>query len=709
MDVSGVDAGSPWSAAALESLQCAGNALSIQLAIRDVQRPPLVGYLAPIRLAYTVQVLTTLFIAGTGAYVLGRVLRLGVLGCVTAATIYELSGPFLGFLGWPIAGVMSWGGWIFAAAIVVIRGHHRLGGVVFLAVVLASALYAGQPGTVALLAVAVVVFVVVLVVTGAYGSPTRVACLRPLMDLAVASVTGAALAAPLLLPGTQLLSQSIFRNVQHLNHTLPSQDVFNLILQGFNGLPLARTQFFGVGAAAYVGVIAVVLAVMGLARRRKQPQVLAFGAVALAMAALAFLPPVVALANTFPYRARWSLAVVLLAFCIAVLAGVGMDVLVRSRGEHAVRSWCAGGFVAAALVLLELWFFGRGHLPRRARSSPGRELHLAGHRDSGRTGGDRVPGCRTKADCAARRDRDPPPNAAARGMWAGAALVICETCFLVGVGGPLFSSSSTFFAPTAAISTLQHAVGSSVVGFGTRSCQVPPTIGILQEANVAYEVHEFAAYDPLSPRVLFQSWRSMTGQEPSAGLPVSVFCPVVTTAAIAREYGVAFVLEPRGVPGPRGGVFDKAIGDETLFRVPNSSQATVVAIPTTGTLPPSNAVGVAVPVSHPDPAALKVVVRFPTTNVLRLRITAVPGWHATIDGQPLRLQRFAGVMLQGRIPPGRHTVVLRYWPASFTAGIGLAVAAVVGLIVALVIGRTRRRTDTRRRSDWRPPVPEMRR
>ena len=472
----------------------------------------------------------------------------------------------MGFLGWPIAGVMSWAGWIFAAAIVVIRGHHRLGGVVFFAVVLASALYAGQPGAVALLAVAVVVFVVVLVVIGAYGSPQKSRVLRPLVDLVVASVTGAALAAPLLLPGTQLLSQSIFRNVQHLNHALPSQDVFNLILQGFNGLPLARTQFFGVGAAAYVGVIAVVLGVMGLARRRRQPQVLAFGAVALAMAALAFLPPVVALANTFPYRARWSLAVVLVVFCIAVLAGVGMDVLVRSRGERAVRSWCAGGFVAAVLVLLELWFFGRGHLPRaharlRAESFiwPAIEV-VVGLAVIGFLVAGQKRAAQHEETGAHRRMR--------RGMWAGAALLICETCFLVGVGGPLFSSSSTFFAPTAAVTTLQRAVGSSVVGFGTRSCQVPPTIGILQEANVAYEVHEFAAYDPLSPRVLFQSWRSTTGQEPSAGLPVSVFCPVVTTAAIAREYGVAFVLEPRGVPGPRGAAFDKAIGDEALFRIP---------------------------------------------------------------------------------------------------------------------------------------------
>ena len=37
----------------------------------------MVGYLFPLRLSFTVEVFLTLVIGGTGAYVLGRVLRLG--------------------------------------------------------------------------------------------------------------------------------------------------------------------------------------------------------------------------------------------------------------------------------------------------------------------------------------------------------------------------------------------------------------------------------------------------------------------------------------------------------------------------------------------------------------------------------------------------------------------------------------------------------
>ena len=87
--------------------------------------PSLVGYLVPLRLAYTAAFLTSMVVAGTGVYVLGRVLRLGVIGCVMAATVFELSGQFIANLGWPLASVMSWSGWLFAFAILIVRGRHR--------------------------------------------------------------------------------------------------------------------------------------------------------------------------------------------------------------------------------------------------------------------------------------------------------------------------------------------------------------------------------------------------------------------------------------------------------------------------------------------------------------------------------------------------------------------------------------------------------
>ena len=111
------------------------------------------------------------------------------------------------------------------------------------------------------------------------------------------------------------------------------------------------------------------------------------------------------------------------------------------------------------------------------------------------------------------------------------------------------------------------------------------------------------------------------------------------------------------------------------------------------------------PVTHPTPSTWELTTRSAVPQVLRLRITDVPGWHASIDGQPVPISRFAGVMLQVEVPAGEHTVTLHYWPSSFTAGIVLAAAAAVGLLSALIVENRRRRhpaQQPRRQGMWQP-------
>jgi uncharacterized membrane protein YfhO len=92
-----------------------------------------------------------------------------------------------------------------------------------------------------------------------------------------------------------------------------------------------------------------------------------------------------------------------------------------------------------------------------------------------------------------------------------------------------------------------------------------------------------------------------------------------------------------------------------------------------------------------NPGQWKVVTDASTPQVLRLRLTDVPGWKATIDGRPLALQSYAGVLLQARVPPGRHVIELTYWPDTFTLGLILAACSGAGLIIALVVSGRRRR------------------
>ena len=290
---------------------------------------------------------------------------------------------------------------------------------------------------------------------------------------------------------------------------------------------------------------------------------------------------------------------------------------------------------------------------------------------------------------AKHRPHGEPPNRPVLGQWVGLLLLVCETAFLVSAGAPLWSSSSTFFAPTPAVTALQRDVGSSLVGWGPHT-SLCLGLGIIANANDAFDVHELALYDPMVPKSYFTSFADLTGR--SAGYPANnEYCPALTSVSQARRYGVAYILESTGVPGPSGTTFVTRLGDEELYHVPQSFPATLTPLLADGSLPANGALGVPVAVTHPNPASWKTVTASTAPQVLRLRLSDVSGWHASIDGKTLSLKAFSGTMLQARIPPGRHVVELNYWPAQFTLGIVLGACSFIGLVIALVVDRIRRR------------------
>ena len=320
--------------------------------------PALLGYLFPLRLDYTVQVLVTFVIAGTGVYVLGRVLRCGALASAFAATMFELSGAFMLYSGWPIAAVLSWAGWLLAAAILIMRGGHRARHVAFFALALAFAIYAGQPDALVILGMGVALFIVVCLAVRAIGVGAQQPVLRPLVDLAIATVAGAALGAPLLLPGLQVARRSV-RSAGGgalSGHTAIPFSLFGH-LAGLNGPRLT-------GDPAVVSVIAITLAVAAVGVRWRQPEVVAFAVVGVVMAAISFVQPVINLLISVPglEPVRWNRAALPLALAIAVLSGLGMDLLVRSPERRSVLRWAGIGFLVDAFLLLVVTVGGGQHL-----------------------------------------------------------------------------------------------------------------------------------------------------------------------------------------------------------------------------------------------------------------------------------------------------------------------------------------------------------
>ena len=659
--------------------------------------PALLGYLAPARLAYTVGVLVTVAIGGTGAYFLGRVLRLSVMASLMAGIVFELSGPFFSTLGWPISAVMSWAGWLFALAILIVRGGHRLRNIVLLAVVVACSIYAGQPDTLIVLILFFVVFIGMVLATTAVAAKTWRTAIRPLLDLVVGCAAGAALGAPLILPGLQLTGLSV-RLDTISNRALRPSDITHLAFQSFDGTPISGSVFFGdigyVPTTVYLGVIVLVLAVVAVALRRRLREVIALAVVSVAAIAAVFVPPVTAILNALPHgtRVQWARSTLVLALALAVLAGMGLDLLARSWRDRTFRRWAGGGFAVCGVLILGLWAFGRGHLPPAEAAIRTRSFIWPAT--------ETVVGLAVMALIALTLSRWRPGHSTApsvnTGRWASGVLLLVETAFLVSVGAPLWSSSPTFFPHSKEEVALRRAVGSSLVGFGAHTS--PSSFGVTPNANIAYGIRELAVYDPLVPHAYFQAWKKISGvsaHKTSVG-PPSIFFPWITTAQEARRFGVAFVLELPGQSGPTGAVFDRFLGsphriDAELYRIPDAATATLIPLVGHETRAPSAAIGRAVPVTHPDPASWKLVTTNASPAVLRLRLTDVPGWHASIDGKALTLRRFAGVMLETDLPAGTHTIELRYWPASFTIGLVLALCAMVVLVVGAVIARVRKR------------------
>ncbi len=662
-----------------------------------------VGYLAPIKYAFTVGVIVNIVVAGSGAYLLGRVLRMGVLASAAVGTVFELSGPITAWLGFPFSAVMSWAGWIFAIGLLLVRGRHRAGGIVALALCVALSLYGGGPEGFTVLIMAFTVFFATVLLCRARWLGGSGPILRPTFDLVAAIAAGGALAAPFALPGLQVVSQSV-RSGPSGSVALPSHTLTYLAVPAFDGLPIFHhgqvvifgLTYFYTETAMYVGVSALILAGMAVVLQRRAPEVRGFSAVVAVCLALVFVWPVIHLAGALPLvgRINWVRALMPLALAVAALAGYGLDLVVRSRAARRTGRQLGLGFGIAAVALIGLWTFGRGHLDPSATSVrahsfiwPVVETAI----------GLAIGGFLLCVGRYLRRvhpdDHSPPVKSGTGGRWilrwsgpvAGLGLLAAQTAFLVSAGATMVESSPTSFPQTPTVRELAYIVGSDTVAFGSTRCG----LGIVPNVNDVYGVHELAVYDPIIPKDYFSAWRADSGTAGGSN-EYNLFCPVVTSATVAREFGVSYVLEAAGEPGPVGSVYVRRLGDEDLYRIPGSGEATVEPL-SAGKLPPIDLVGTPVAVDHPSPSRWHLTTSSKSPQVLRLHLTDTPGWQSTIDGKPLKLESYAGMMLQARIPAGDHTIELNYWPHTFTEGIVVALASATGLLGLLVVASIHKR------------------
>jgi hypothetical protein len=666
--------------------------------------PTVAGYLVPLREAYTVGLIVTLVIAGSGGYVLGKVLRLGMLGALTIATVYELCGPLVVWLGYPQAQTMAWGGWLFAAGLLVLRGRRRIPSIALFAVVTACSIYSGHPETLVVMMLATVLFLAVILATrgfdGGFGFDAG-PILRPALDALIAFLAGAALAAPLLLPGLQLSTRSIRSNTD-LGTQVPTHEALYLLFSSFDGVPVSGSYAFGGSyfyneTAAYAGVIALALAVVGIlagfaARRRNV--VTALLVVLFVTGLVGFVNPVASAVSHFPAldEVDWLRALMPVCLVIAVLAGMGCDAVTRSESRLPVRIWLLAVFGGATLLLGLIWLVGHSSgLPAFGTSFAQHVRNLSFI----------WPAAGTALGLSVAVVLMWRPN------WRvpGAAVLLCgEATLLIVAGAILISSSPNGYPPTQAVRALQRLVGSERVATADDGGPGVCTLTLAPDANIFYGVYELEAYDPILPKAYFSQWLQEAHTQP--GSPeLDEFCPDLTTSAQARQFGISYVLVPHGDAGPPGSIM------RTTLRVPNPHPGDplskppvdidVFEIPRSGIATLSTDDGKTSPVriSSDNPAQMTIATRSTQPGDLRARVTNVPGWHATIDGRPVPLEQSSVYELRVRVPAGTHQIELRYWPPLFSVGIALAGATVVilGALLAWDWRRTSRRRSTSRK------------
>ena len=673
--------------------------------------PTLIGYAFPLASSFLAGIAISLLVAGTGTYTAARLAGAGPLGAALAGTTFMLSGSLSGWAGWAVSGPLTWAGWLVAGALLCCQpGRRRWAGVVVISLSSGFAVYEGMPES--LLFIGIAVGTIVLVCGALAVARGKLDLMGPLCLLGGVA-GGVALSAPLWLPGLAVLRQSS-RAAENGTGGLPAHALALLLAQGYDGLPTKGSSWFGPAdyyeATGYIGVVAVVLALVAVLVAWRRPIVAALTATVLVSLGVIYVP---ATQRLFTRLGAGSIAtqrmLPMLAFAVAMLAGLGTDTLQRRWREPVVQLKALASVVACGAVLAFLLASAsaKGLSPaelsvRRhslfwpALSLLAMGLLAMGLLAMGRLAMGRLAtaGLPVLAPRASMRQRERTLKPTGATLWTASVacllLLAAQSAYLVWAGVGVNSFAARPFPVTPAVARLQHLVGHNLLALdGTNKHDVTlwSGVGIYPEVNIGYGLRELAVHDPVIPPAYYRTWPSQAATL-NAGLGNNFFAPAVGSATRARYYGAAFILASPGSV-PRGTEFVTKFsvplaGSLSLYRVPGARQFTfgggtdarVISSTQTGN------------------SSWRLQVHVPTASALTLRLTYFPGWHVTADGRALPVSETGGLFVGSTIPAGTRTITVNYWPEGLTAGFALALTAIALLVIgsALVLawpGRSR--------------------
>jgi|GEM_PF-457307 len=686
--------------------------------------PSLIGYLFPLNISFLITVLMKLLIAGTGVYFFLRALRASPTASVFAGVSFMLSGPFTGWLGWSISGPLAFIGWISFAALLCYRRteRYKVFGVVLLGLSTAFCIYGGFPEDYVLLAITLIALFLFAGI--AFVIRYKKIDFGGIFRIGLGLISGFLLSSPLLLPGISVLRSSV-RNVQGADIGLPLKNIALFFAQGYDGLPtttstLVHSSYFGsldyFETASYIGVLAIVFALFAVLALYKRPILIglaASGAVTfLVIFELGASAPVQHLISDMGLGGvALQRALSLLDFVIAALAGLGLDFFLKNSSLRKIQLKLFASLGAVGLVLVFLWdkatvgtaiVTGTPFSITSVQASAIRQASLLwptfmlvilllidmwlfiGHKD-------------TKV------------NTKRRIAVSASLLLIIQGGFLIFAGVGINSYSATAYPETAAVEQLQHLVGNSLVGLDgdNENCgthPVPPCglrqwegIGLYPNMNLGYSLSELAMHDPTIPKSYFDAFPVANNDQNGGG--TNIFAPAIDSAALARLYGVSYVIIQSPNPIPRGMKYVGSLENNNavlkVAKVTDSGRFEFVyhtgrdQLVSTRTEKNHSSrrasrrylsygkKSVFYSGSHPGDAVYDLSVRAKQSGILYAKITDIAGWHASVNGESVVIKKSAGDLMQISLPKGRDNVVFTYDPALLNIGYYLAILCII--------------------------------
>ncbi len=295
------------------------------------------AYALPVQTALGLEAILKVVTAGLSMYWMLRVLTLEPLAATAGALAFMFNGFIIVWLGWPLTNVAIWlpllvglterlretGVWRYAGWLALVIGVQFLG---------------GHPET--------SFFIVVLTACYALSRVRGPGNTRFIAQFAAAGVIGGLMAAVQLLPFFDYLARSsvfFYRRQTHIVSALPLRAVVALWIPNYFGSPASR-NFWGPwnyneisGTAGVLPWILAPCAVLGGWHRRETKFFV--GAAILIGLVVYDIHPFPWLLSTLP---GFSIAanerlIMLVAFSLAVLCGIGMEILINPPPDESLR------------------------------------------------------------------------------------------------------------------------------------------------------------------------------------------------------------------------------------------------------------------------------------------------------------------------------------------------------------------------------------